>query len=147
MGNPKRRKGNNQAKPSQEKKPRKEEAKKKKIMVSTTSFENEMRALEATIAEKMYERGHARANFLRYDEERKGKLSREDFAHAVKDVSGICLDTRALTYFVERYDMDHDGKINYEEFRNMSSLALEKPRTENQTAYAQAVLENPCEEE
>lgn len=99
---------------------------------ASSVFIRQMSGVEAMIAEKLYQHGDARHNFLKYDTDATGFIDAQEFRHLL-ELLEINLTDYELTYLIQKYDSSRNGKLNYSEFLKIGQNIL---RSETQTAYA-----------
>eukprot|EP00946_MAST-07B_sp_MAST-7B-sp1_P000763 g763.t1 len=78
------------------------------------------------------ERADLLAVFRRFDRDRRGYLSRRDFARGMEDLGIFKLSESDIRRVMDRFDKDGDGRIDYREFeRTLSSADASRGREDS----------------
>ena len=80
---------------------------------------------EGVIYKALNERSTIRQDFLRYDQDGSGYITKEELVLIIKDRTGITVPEKHLALMIKDVDENNDNQINYEEFvklMNKSSM-------------------------
>jgi calcium-dependent protein kinase len=80
---------------------------------------------EGVIYKALNARSNIRKDFLRYDTDESGYITKEELVQIIKDRTGIAVPAKHLDLMVKEVDENDDNRINYEEFvklMNKSSM-------------------------
>ena len=71
---------------------------------------------EGLVYKALHERSSIRQDFLRYDNDGSGYITKDELVHIIKDRTGIDVPEKHLSFMIKDVDENDDNRINYEEF-------------------------------
>ena len=83
---------------------------------------------EGIVYKALNERSNIRQDFLRYDKDGSGYITKEELVLIIKDRTGITVPEKHLALMIKDVDENDDNQINYEEFVKLMTKSSMRKR-------------------
>jgi len=83
---------------------------------------------EGVVYKALKERSNIRQDFLRYDNDGSGYITKEELVLIIKDRTGISVPEKHLALMIKDVDENDDNQINYEEFVKLMTKSSMRKR-------------------
>lgn len=93
---------------------------------------------EGVVYKALHLRSSIRQEFLKYDEDGNGFITKDEMVDIIKDRTGLTIPQKQIERLMKDSDKNDDGKVNYEEFVALMSKSVMQKKVVKSRRSSQA---------
>jgi len=93
---------------------------------------------EGVVYKALHLRSSIRQEFLKYDEDGNGYITKDEMVEIIKDRTGLTIPQKQIERLMKDSDKNDDGKVNYEEFVALMSKSVMQKKVVKSRRSSQA---------